>query len=158
MSPKILLAKYIRDLLVLPEAQISIGRTNKRQENTQQLLIVVDALASTDLISASQVFDGANEVMTIYSSYATPMTVNFYGDDAKETLDRFLGLSMAQVGVNLRTVMAIDVLLANRITDLRNLDGEQYSERYELELTLQHYTAIETPTLRIDTAEFSFIV
>lgn len=147
------LAKYVRDLLAQPEGAVTVlGRTNKPRGDTQNLQIVIDTLAPAEIQTGAEVFDGVAEEMTYCQLMRSTMTIDFMGTGAYDEAIRFIGLNRSQAAHDLKRALDIDIGLVKQLQDLKFLQGEQYSERYQLELTLTYNTATVVDTLRIDTA------
>lgn len=150
------LAIYTRDLLTLPEGVVVImGRTNiPRGADTETLQISVDQLAQSTPLTDSYTYDGQGEVMAMNQLWRALMTIDFMGDDAYNQVTRFIALNRHQKGFELKQALEIDLQLVSGITDLKMLQGQQYSERYQIELTMMHNISLDIDTKRIDTACF----
>lgn len=151
-----LLALYVRDLLALAEGTVVvIGRTNVKRNNTSALQVVVDQLATSVPITDTQRYDGTGEIMHIDMVWSGVMTLDFMGATAYNEAVRFVTLHRHQQGHDLRVLHGIDLGMVSGITDLKILQGEQYSERYQVELTMTYGVGAPIPTKRIDTAIFN---
>lgn len=151
-----LMFKYVRDLLGQPEPDVmTLGRENAPRGNTNDLQIVVDTLAPAQILGDSSTFDGVAESMQFSALYQSVMTVDFYGNGAYAEAVRFIGLNRSQAAADLKHDLCIDVGVPSQIQDLKYLSGKQYSERYQVELTLTHSFVTDVATKRIDTAQLA---
>lgn len=155
----ILLAKYTRDLLNQPEGSVIIlGRINVPRGDTSSLQIAVDQLAPAVPLTDSQQYDSVNELMLISQQWRSVMTINFMGALAYDEVIKFITLNRHQNGLNLKRALGIDIQAVSQIQDLKLLQGEVYSERYEIQVTLNYNISNNIETLRIDTAQFDEIL
>jgi stage V sporulation protein SpoVS len=149
-----LLALYTRDLLELAEGSVVImGRVNIERGDTDALQISVDQLATSTPLTDSERYDGAAEIMHVDQTWSSVMTIDFMGADAYNQVIRFVTLNRHQKGHELKESLGIDLQIVSGITDLKILQGEQYSERYQIEVTMMHNIGAAIETLRIDSAE-----
>lgn len=151
------LALFIRDLLVLPESVINIGRENFDREDFTALQIVVDTLGQATPLSKNESFDGVAEEIEYAQQWQAPCTVDFYGDGAFEEATKFLLLVQSQASYELQRDNGISIYHSSALTDVKSLTGEQYSERYQLALNVQYTISAKVDTLRIDTAQVTII-
>ena len=159
MNPGILgLALFVRDLLVQPEGSVvQIGRDNFRREDFTALQIVIDSLSLAQRLGTNEIFDEDNEVISIDQAWALPCTINFYGDGGYAQAEKLSLLVRSQIGYELQRDSGVTIREVQSITDVKLLTGEQYSERYEVAVNVRYVTAIDIPTLRIDTLEWTVI-
>lgn len=151
-----LLARYCRDLLGQPEGSVVIlGRVNIPRGDTAALQIVIDQLAQATPLTDSQNYDGVAESMHVNQLWQAPMTIDFMGAQGYNEAIRFITLNRHQKGYDLKQALGIDTHLVSGLQDLKMLQGEQYSERYQLELTLMFNISANIETLRIDHAQLS---
>lgn len=151
----VLLAKYTRDLLQQPEQTVVIlGRRNVPRGDASDLQIVIDQLAPATPITDTQSYDGEAEIMTVTQLWRSVMTVDFYGDEGYDQAIKFITLNRHQTGLELKQALGIDLHNVGQLQDLKLLQGEQYSERYQIEVTMIYNISNDISTLRIDTAQF----
>lgn len=153
-TPQKRLAMYVRDLLQQPEGQVVVlGRTNIDQDDLTSLRIAIDTLGNARRMNRSQDYNGDTEVMTHAQQWSQPCTVNFYGDDAYEQVQKFTLLNYSQTGYELQRDSGIAVFMASSITDVKLLTGEHFSNRFEVQLNVQFTESITESVLRIDEAQ-----
>lgn len=147
------LAKFTRDLLVIPESQMSIGRRNFDRNDFKSLKIVIDQISPAIPLTRGQDFDGDAENMEYYALYQAPCTVDFYGDTAFATAQKFVLTLQSQLGYELQRDGQITVFQSSNLIDVALLTGEQYSQRYQVEINVQLTLTHDIATLRIDEAQ-----
>lgn len=157
MNPALIsLALYLRDLLSHDENLIKFGRDNKELDLTSKNYIVIDE--SNQSYSGSEIsFDGDAEEETYSKQTKSSVTVNFYGTDAYANLNKFKLLQRSQKSYELQRDLGIAVFNISASNDLKFLGGSIYSNRYEIDLTIQYQETTDVETLRIDTAQTTFI-
>jgi hypothetical protein len=152
------LGLFIRDLLNYDEQLIIRGRHNFERDDFSTNYIVVDAVAQSLLAGKSQKYDDVNEKMTYWSLFNTPCTINFYGDEkAYQRAVNFQNLISSEKSLDLQRKLNLAVYQITSITDVKALTGQQYGERIELALTVNHTESTEVETLRIDEPVFKFL-
>lgn len=151
------LALFIRDLLEIPESQIKPGRRGFVRDDFTSLQIVPDSLGAGQRLNSAQSFDGDLERMTYAQQWLFPCTIDFYGDGAYTTATQFSLLAQSQKGYELQRDRGVTIFEAGALTDVKLLTGEQYSERYQLELNVQITLSAEVDTLRIDELQSTLI-
>ena len=154
-----LLARFIRDLLGQPEGSVIVlGRTNTTRTNMNSLQIVVDQLAAGTPIGDSQVFDGDVEKTLISQTMKGIFIIDFLGASAYSEAMRYMALQRAPVAYELQRALGVSIGLAARLTDLKLLTGQQYSERYQIELNMIYNNSLEVATNRIDTIVIDSVI
>lgn len=148
---------FIRDLLELPETQIKSGRDNAVQTDFNIDFIVVDDLAPSERISGSLDYDGDAEVQTISNNYMTTFTIDFYGNNAYDNVNRFVLLARSQSAYESKKVLGIGIYQVSSIQDLKKLTGQQYGNRYQVTIKVEDCRAVDVDTLRIDEAQIETI-
>lgn len=157
-DPLVLLADFTQDLLVQPDGVIVIGRANVSRDDFNALQIAVDQLDSGTMISFTENYDGDAEVMTYSQIQKAYFTLSFYGDDALTQATKFSTLSRSETGINLQINSGITVYNFGTIRDVKLLTGSQYSNLYELQFTMRYATSGTEDILRIDKAQYEFLV
>lgn len=152
----VLLAKYVRDLLGVTEGSVVfLGRVNVPRDDTVALQIAVDQLAPSNPLTDSSKYNGHSEVMTMCQMWRAPMTIDFMGSQGYNEAIRFMALSRHQKGYEIKQALGIDVHLASGLQDIKILQGEQYTERFQLEVNMIFNIVVDVETLRIDEAQFN---
>lgn len=166
MNPLVLLQMFIRDLLEYDVSLIERGRRNFEQQDFETAYIVVDGLGAERALTRSSSFDGDAEEMEYSRKYAKPVTIDFYGPISKgldgskayENAHNFITLIGSQTSKDLQETLGITVGSVSAITDVKALTGQQYGERLQLSIVMHYNVTKSVPTLRIDTAQLSFLV
>lgn len=143
----------VRDLLTVDEQLIRIGREGFPEEDFETNYIVVDALGPSLSQSSLETYNGTTEVLSLGGVWRGPVTLDFYGND---TYTRAIDFSLrlrSQAGRNLKKSLGIMVYNPKGPTDVKQLVGQQYGERVQLEMTVEYSTDVDIATLRIDTAQ-----
>jgi len=152
------LALYVRDLLTVAESSIALGRTNRSRGDTDALQIVVDTLAPAIALTDTSQYDGITELQEITQVWQSVMTIDFMGATAYQEAIKFITRNRHQVGFDLKRTLGIDVGAVGQIQDLKFLQGEQYSERLQIQLTMTYNVTANIETLRIDTAQLDTLL
>lgn len=154
----VLLAIFVRDLLVQPEGSVIVlGRVNMRRDDYKTLQIVIDDVVALGRISSSETYDPTTENMQYNQQLTSSATVDFYGDGAYDESVKFVTTIASQRGSELQRDSFIDVLQQSAITDLKMLAGDEYSERFQVAVNIVYNIAYNESILRIDTTDFSVI-
>ena len=154
MNPAVIkLAKFVRDLLVLPETAILIGRENEDRDDFDDPIIVIDDSSPAARISRLESYDGENEEMTYVVRRRHTCVLSFYGVDAVTRALDFELLSASQTATELMATHALEVSGFRDLIDVKSLTGASYSGRADLTVTVTNCTSAAVPTKRIDTLE-----
>lgn len=153
-TPKIQLARYVRDLLQQPENTVVVlGRENVNENDLTSLRIAVDTIGPAKRMNSSQKYDGDAEVLTHAQQWQQPCTLNFYGDLAYQEAMTFTLISNGQRGFELQQSLGVAVYLASTITDVKRLTGDKFSSRFEITVNVQYTESAQENVLRIDEAQ-----
>ena len=155
MANKVLLAvaKFVRDLMVVDEQLIRIGRQNFTREEFDKAYIVVDGLGAMQRAASSESFDGDAEVLSLGVLWRGPVTLDFYGSTAYTQATEFSMRMRSQAAFELKQTLGIDMQQPSTITDVKDLTGQQYGERMQIEMVVSISNELDIETLRIDTAQ-----
>lgn len=153
-----LLALFYRDLTETAESLILIGRHNRAQEDFETPYVVVDQLGTANKISSLSDYDGETEVDNYGTIWRAQCTIDFYADGAFSRASDFELLMRSQKAYELRQTLGVNLYHVSQLTDVKQLTGQQYGERIQLSLLVEYNQAIAVDTLRIDTAQFEFLV
>jgi len=148
-------AIFVRDLLGLDEQTVRIGRQNFERTDFTAPLIVVDALQPSRRIGQTEDYDGSVgvESLALGTLYQGRITLDFYGADAYTRAEDYSIRSRSQAAYELKRNLGIDLQQPGQITNVGQLTGQQWGERYQLEQTITHSGEIVIDTLRIDEAQ-----
>ncbi len=150
-------ALLTRDLLEVDENIIKLGRSNMIVNNFTITQIVIDILGSVTIQTSSQKFDGAIESMNYNNTQNATVTLNFFGDGSYELANKFILLCNSEKKYTLENLLKLRVGIPRTITDIKLLTGSQYSEQYEVELSITSVEDIDIATLRIDEVQTQFL-
>lgn len=148
-------ALLTRDLLEVNESIIKLGRKNMIVDNFTTTQIVIDILGSVIVQTSSEKYDGVLESMNYSNTQNATVTLNFFGDGSYELANKFILLCNSEKKHTLENMLKLRVGIPKTITDVKLLTGTQYSEQYEVELTITSVEDIDITTLRIDEAQTS---
>jgi hypothetical protein len=154
----IAVAKFVRDLLTYNEQLIKIGRDDDEMLDFNQAYIVVDVAGQRQQAVASSNYNGSTEVMRYIVTEAMPVTVDFFGAQAYTNANTFRLLMQSERRLDLQAQHGITVYNVSRFTDLKLLTGGQYRNRYQLEFAVRYNSAVNIPTLRIDSVEIQTVL
>lgn len=146
-----LLALFTRDLLEVDETIIKFSRDNNYNDNFNKNLLVIDSLGASQRLNNSSRF--LNETMEYSQQYRIPCTIDFYGEDAWELSNKFSLLIFSQQAFELKKKYKIAVLGVSTFTNLKQLVGTQYAERYQLQFNLLYTIEFKNGILNINSAE-----
>lgn len=156
MDPLVQLALFVRDLFGYDEQLIRIGRDNWESLDLDQNYIVIDHLAD-DRVYRSKKYDGDAENMAYTTKLSGIYTLDFYGLEALNNAQRFLGLNQSQQSHDLQRKLGITVNKSSSITNVKLLTSAKYHSRYQVEVRLDYNITTDVGTLRIDTADIQLI-
>lgn len=148
------MAKYVRDLLNVPECSISLGRKGE-YSNQKDLLIIVDNLAPARQQSVTHGYDGETEQEIIDILMLGAFTVNFYGNTARQNAYLFSALNNTENAKNLQKTHEISVFRISQIANLKQLAGKTHEERYEISVNASYNITNKRDVMRFDEAQFN---
>ena len=146
-------ALVVRDLLGVDEQLIRIGRQNFTQEDFETDYIVVDALGASLQTASLESFNGTSESLSLGGIWRGPVTLDFYGSGTYNRAIQFSLALRSQLGRELKRTHGITIYHPTGPTDLKQLTGQQYGERIQLEMQVEISLDNSAETLRIDTAQ-----
>lgn len=152
-----LLATYTRDLLLHDGSLIVIGRENMVKVNSDLNYILIDELVSVPAGSTNH-FDDSAEVQNFVVQMKGDFTLDFYGVNARANAVSWFTKHKSQKSYELQRDLGFAVYHATSFRNLKSLEGSQYKERYQIEVSLYFNEVSAVDTLRIDTAQVSLIV
>jgi len=143
-------ADYITELLSIGPEQVLIGRENATIETFENDFIVVDSLTPALPISTNREYDKENEIESFVTFLEMKVTLEFYGANAYSNAFKFLNLQNSQLARDLQKKYEITLYKTGSINNLKQIVGDRYFERYEVELKVQFVEKTSIETLRID--------
>jgi len=151
-EPLTLTAMFTRDLLSHSESLIKIGRLGEDITDFTTDYIGVDALGAAVRMATGEKYDGDIEKMTHSQQWKVPITLSFYGTNAWSNATKFSLLIGSQASNELQRSLGIGVFQASNLTNVKIIAGEQYGNRFEIEINVQFSIGALVDVLRIDTA------
>lgn len=133
--------------------KIKKARSNHKNTDFTKPLILIDNLGNAQRQGSSDDFDGDNEVMTYADYYKQTFTFDFYGTGAYDLATRFIALLRSQKSFDLQQTSNLTFYRTSTITNLKQLTGSTYFERYQIEVVVGYWDNVDIATLRIDEAQ-----
>jgi len=81
-------------------------------------------------------------------------TLDFYGDNAYTNANKFVALLRSEKANWYLKDYNLSMLNANSIIDLKDLLGTDYTNRYQVEVSVNYFVNVAINTLRIDSVEW----
>jgi len=147
----------IRDLLDVNESLILPGRNNKPQGDFNTNFIEVDTLGPDTPLAATEDYNKNTEIMTHNVNAFQVMTVDFFGDDAHLNAATFRVLMRSDKALQIAKTLGIGIKAVTSFINLRQLNGQQYENRVQVEFGVHYNSTVELNVLRIDTAQLEFL-
>ena len=139
------LAIFLRDLLKIDEQLIRIGRENYDRE--QSLIAIVDTIGPSRLIGQGSKYNGEAEILTHYTDYRTPCTIDFLQPGY---VQQFAMGIRTQKARDLMRQVEVSVFAITTFHDLRQLLGNRFSDQVQVELVIGHSETFNESVKRID--------
>ena len=149
-------ALVVRDLLSYDEQLIRVGRQNFTQKDFETDYIVVDDVGQSLQTASLETFDGDAESLSLGGIWRGPVTLDFYGSGTYNRAIQFSLLLRSQGARELKRTHGITIYHPTGPTDLKQLTGQQYGERLQIEMQVEISLDSSVDTLRIDTAQLEF--
>ena len=149
-------ALVVRDLLGIDEQLVRIGRQNFTQVDFETDYIVVDDVGQALQTASIETFDGDTESLSLGGIWRGPVTLDFYGSDTYNRAIQFGLLLRSQAARELKRTHDVTIYHPTGPTDLKQLTGQQYGERLQIEMQVEISLDSSVDTLRIDTAQLEF--
>lgn len=151
------LKRFVRDLLPHPEEFIKDGRVNFNRQEFEQPYIVVDSLSPDIPLASSANYDGDTERMRYVELVSRSFTFDFYGPTAATLCSNFRLLARSELSLDLQSELNITVFHPGAATNVKQLTGQQYGERMQLECQVHYSPSVIVDILRIDIAQLRII-
>lgn len=153
-DPIIQLQRFTRDLLEIKNERLILrGRINEDQANNELDYIAIDSINRATPTIVKESYDYDNEIITYAQRYSQVFTFDFYGRGAFDNASRFVLLINSYISQRLQMKYNITVGSTSGITDIKQLTGQQYINRLQVELTAQYEKEISQELYRIESAE-----
>lgn len=156
MHPLTRLQFVILGLLEYDEQLIKRGEVNQVRADDETDYIVVNALSPAQPISSGRSYDGEAEKLTITSSLRMPVTVDFFGLNAYQVALNLQLLLKTDKAAYLQNQHGVTLAAVSALTDVKQLTGSQYINRYQLTLNLLYNESLIIDALRIDRVDIDF--
>jgi len=150
------LANYITSLMTFEPTKVLIGRENATKETFAQNYIVVDTLTASENISSNREYDSETERETLITTLRGRFTLEFYGDNAEQNANTFVNLQSSQKARDLQKSYGISVFRGYSVNNLKQIYGNRYFNRYEIEVIIQYNISTVIDTLRIEEIPISY--
>lgn len=144
------LANYVTELMTFDETKVLIGRENATRDNFSQNYIVIDTLAPAGNLSNGRDYNYTTEKEKLNTVQKGSFTLEFYGTAAYSNCNKFVNLQSSQQGKDIQKTHGITCYKASTINNLKQLAGNKYFDRYEIEVMVLYNDSFEIDTLRIE--------
>lgn len=145
------MARYIRDLLEHDEQLIKFDHIDQTQVDPQTNYIVINDSGINTTLSNSSSYDPELEIMTRNQSRNASIKLEFYGTDAQANVERFCVLNNSEKARQLKLKRDITVYTPSTALNLKSLLGNQYGNRWHLDILIEYTISAELEVLRVDT-------
>lgn len=133
---------------------IILGRENFENVDFTQDIILIDSLTVAKNISAMDSYNGTSEIQTFTTYFNQLFTLDFYGDNAYTNANKFVALLRSEKANWYLKDYSLSMLNANSIIDLKELLGTDYTNRYQVEVSVNYFVNVDISTLKIDTINY----
>ena len=149
------IADFTKALMNDTNLIIILGRENFENVDFTKDLILIDSLTVAKNISATDSYNGTSEIQTFTTYFNQTFTLDFYGDNAYTNANKFVALLRSEKANWYLKDYNLSMLNANSIIDLKDLLGTDYTNRYQVEVSVNYFVDVAIDTLRIDSVEWS---
>lgn len=143
-------ADYVTELMSFDETKVLIGRENATKETFSQDYIVIDNISPATVVANNRAYDYDTEKEDLNSNLSSRVTLEFYGDNAYTNIYKYVNLLNSQQGRDLQKAYDVTFYKPSAINDLKQVVGNKYFDRYEIEIMIQYNENILIDTLRIE--------
>ncbi len=150
------IAQFINTVLNDNTIEIFVSREGVTIDY-QTNFIFIDHLISVPY-GSRQVFNSDDEMMTHGTELQTTFTIDFLGPDAIENVMKFINLSKSEIATTAQKASSISIYHNGTITDLKELEGKTFFNRFQVEILVQHAYENTIATRFIDQQQVSYIV
>lgn len=148
-------ADFTKALMNDEELIIILGRENFENVDFTQDIILIDSLTPARNISSTDSYNGADEIQTFTTYFNQLFTLDFYGDSAYTNANKFIALLRSERANWYLKDYKLSMLNVNSLIDLKDLLGTDYTNRYQVEVSVNYFVDVDIETLRIDSVEWS---
>lgn len=147
-------ADFTKALMNDEDLIIILGRENFENVDFTQDIILIDSLTVARNISATDSYNGTSEIQTFTTYFNQLFTLDFYGDNAYVNANKFIALLRSEKANWYLKDYNLSMMNANSIIDLKDLLGTDYTNRYQVEVSVNYFVNVNIDTLRIDTINY----
>ena len=148
------IANYVQSLMNDENLIIIVGRENYETVAFTKDIILIDPLTVARNISSTDSYNGTDEIQTFTTYFNQLFTLDFYGDNAYTNANKFVALLRSEKASWYLKDNNISMLNANSIIDLKDLLGTDYTNRYQVEVSVNYFVSTIIDTLRIDSVDW----
>lgn len=134
---------------------IILGRENFENVDFTQDIILIDSLTPARNISVTDSYNGTDEIQTFTTYFNQLFTLDFYGDNAYNNANKFIALLRSEKANWYLKDYNLSMLNANSMIDLKDLLGTDYTNRYQIEVSVNYFVNVDIETLRIDSVNYA---
>lgn len=147
-------ADFTKALMNNEDLIIILGRENFENVDFTQDIILIDSLTPTRNISSTDSYNGTDEIQTFTTYFNQLFTLDFYGNNAYTNANKFIALLRSEKANWYLKDYNLSMMNVNSMIDLKDLLGTDYTNRYQVEVSVNYYVNVDVETLRIDSVEW----
>jgi len=151
------IADYTTNLLSYDETKVIISRENATQKTFSDNYIVIDTLSPANPIGSTRMYDYENEKETFITLFNAKITLEFYGSNGYDNAYKFINLQNSQLARDLQRTYEITLFKDLTINNLKQVVGNRYFNRFEIEITVQYNIITIIDTLRVESIPVEYI-
>lgn len=148
-------ADFTKALMNDEELIIILGRENFENVDFTQDIILIDSLTHARNISSTDSYNGTDEIQTFTTYFNQLFTLDFYGDNAYNNANKFIALLRSEKANWYLKDYKLSMMNANSLIDLKDLLGTDYTNRYQVEVSVNYFVNVDIETLRIDSVDYA---
>lgn len=148
------IADFTKALMNDTNLIIILGRENFENMDFTKDLILIDSLTVAKNISSTDSYNGTDEIQTFTTYFNQLFTLDFYGNNAYTNANKFVALLRSEKANWYLKDYNLSMMNANSIIDLKDLLGTDYTNRYQIEISVNYFVDVAIETLRINTINY----
>jgi hypothetical protein len=152
------IAKYVTDILLFDSSKVIISRENFVLNDFADNKIFIDTIANRQNLGSNEIFDDTNENMTYVTNYKQIFTIDFIGSNAETNVNDFLNLQNSERAYTSSKNESISVLIGNNINKIKDQKGNEYYNRYQVEVMVYFYEQTQISQDRFDEAQTVYLI
>ena len=156
------LKQVIAKVLQLPDDRVFFAYqpakvyAEDEDEEEKEFFVTLNPITSVTLGTAYH-FDGKKEQEVITQTKETTVSVNAYGTNANDLLQKLLGVLKTSLAVQSLNEAGMAIPRTSAIRNLSGVMGAGYEERAQVDLIVSHPYRLTTSLMRADSVEISVI-